>query len=82
MIQYIEFIFCKNMKGSAILIKLIATDLDGTLMSPDHLTVTPRTVSALKAAHDKGVRIAIATGRPMALVATLKPIRPISPSSR
>ena len=50
------------MKGSAILIKLIATDLDGTLMSPDHLTVTPRTVSALKAAHDKGVRIAIATG--------------------
>lgn len=56
------------MKGSAILIKLIATDLDGTLMSPDHLTVTPRTVSALKAAHDKGVHIAIATGRPMALV--------------
>lgn len=51
-----------------ILIKLIATDLDGTLMSPDHLTVTERTVNTLKTAHDKGIKIAIATGRPMALV--------------
>ena len=25
------------------MIKLIATDLDGTLMAPDHLTVTDRT---------------------------------------
>ena len=32
-------------------IKLIATDLDGTLMSGDHLTVSPRTVAALQAAH-------------------------------
>lgn len=31
-------------------IKLIATDLDGTLMSGDHLTVSPRTVAALQAA--------------------------------
>jgi hypothetical protein len=50
------------------LIKLIATDLDGTLMSTDHLTVSPRTVDALKKAHIKGVKIAIATGRPLALV--------------
>lgn len=49
-------------------IKLIATDLDGTLMSPDHLTVTPRTVKALREAHDKGVKIAIATGRPMCII--------------
>lgn len=49
-------------------IKLIATDLDGTLMSPDHITVTPRTVSALKRAHDNGVKIAIATGRPMCII--------------
>lgn len=48
-------------------IKLIATDLDGTLMSPDHMTITDFTVSALKDAHDKGVKIAIATGRPLAL---------------
>ena len=31
-------------------IKLIATDLDGTLMSGDHLTVSRRTVAALQAA--------------------------------
>ena len=29
-------------------IKLIATDLDGTLMSPDHITITDFTVSALE----------------------------------
>lgn len=49
-------------------IKLIATDLDGTLMSPDHLTVSPRTVKALSDAHRKGVKIAIATGRPMCII--------------
>lgn len=49
-------------------IKLIASDLDGTLMSADHLTITEYTLSTLKAAHDKGVKIAIATGRPLALI--------------
>ena len=44
-------------------VKLIVTDLDGTLMAPDHQTVTQRTRAALKAAHDKGVKVAIATGR-------------------
>ena len=44
-------------------IKIIATDLDGTLMAPDHLTVTERTKNALKCARDKGVKISIATGR-------------------
>ncbi len=44
-------------------IKLIATDLDGTLMAPDHMTVTERTKKALMAAHDIGVKIVIATGR-------------------
>lgn len=49
-------------------VRIIATDLDGTLMAPDHLTVTPRTVSALKKASEKGVKIAIATGRTFSLV--------------
>lgn len=49
-------------------IKIIATDLDGTLMSTDHLTVTERTLSALRNAHNQGVKLAIATGRPMALI--------------
>ena len=44
-------------------IKIIATDLDGTLMAPDHLTVTERTRKALSDAHDKGIKISIATGR-------------------
>ena len=44
-------------------IKLIASDLDGTLMSSDHITVAPRTKSALLSARDKGIKIAIATGR-------------------
>lgn len=44
-------------------IKIIATDLDGTLMSPDHLTVSERTKNALLSAHKKGIKICIATGR-------------------
>lgn len=49
-------------------VKIIASDLDGTLMAPDHMTVSPRTKSALKKAHDMGVKLAIATGRPLALI--------------
>lgn len=49
-------------------IKIIATDLDGTLMAPDHLTVTERTKKALFAAHEKGVKIAIATGRTLSAI--------------
>ncbi len=44
-------------------IKIIATDLDGTLMAPDHLTVTERTKNALLNAHKRGIKIVIATGR-------------------
>lgn len=44
-------------------VKIIATDLDGTLMAPDHLTVTERTKNALLAAHKKGIKVSIATGR-------------------
>lgn len=44
-------------------VKIIATDLDGTLMAPDHITVTPRTKQAFLDAHEKGIKIAIATGR-------------------
>ncbi len=44
-------------------IRIIATDLDGTLMAPDHLTVTERTKAAFLGAHEKGVKTSIATGR-------------------
>lgn len=49
-------------------VRLIASDLDGTLMAPDHITVTERTYNALKAAHDRGIKIAIATGRTLGFV--------------
>lgn len=52
-------------------IKLIASDLDGTLMAADHITVTDRTFNALKAAHDSGVKIAIATGRTLGFTANV-----------
>lgn len=49
-------------------VKIIATDLDGTLMAPDHLTVTERNKKALADAHESGIKFCIATGRPLSLV--------------
>ncbi len=49
-------------------IRIIATDLDGTLLAPDHISVTERTMSALIKAHEKGVKIAISTGRTLSLI--------------
>ena len=48
-------------------IKLIAMDLDGTLMLPDHQRVGETTRRALAACHQQGVRLALATGRTLAL---------------
>lgn len=50
------------------MIKLIALDMDGTLMSPDHITVSDENRKALKEAHDKGAKISIATGRTLAII--------------
>lgn len=50
------------------MIKLIALDLDGTLMSADHLTVSEENRKALKLAHEMGAKIAIATGRTLAII--------------
>ncbi|WP_414147798.1 sugar-phosphatase [Erwinia sp. BNK-24-b] len=44
-------------------IKLIAIDMDGTLLNPQH-EVTPDVKRAIQAARDKGVAIVLATGRP------------------
>ena len=43
--------------------RLIATDLDGTLLNSAG-EVSERTIAALRAAHDAGVIIVFATGRP------------------
>lgn len=44
--------------------KLIALDLDGTLYN-DKLEITPKTIDALMKAQEKGIRIAISSGRPL-----------------
>lgn len=43
-------------------IKLIATDIDGTLLSPQRI-ITERSLRAIRAAREKGITVAIATGR-------------------
>lgn len=42
---------------------LIAMDLDGTLLSEDHETISARNREALRAASERGVKIVIASGR-------------------
>lgn len=45
-------------------IKMVAIDIDGTLIN-DQREVTPQTVAAIKKASDQGVKIVLCTGRPM-----------------
>ena len=45
------------------MIKLIAMDMDGTLLSDDHISVSQNNRDALAEAHSKGIKLAIATGR-------------------
>ncbi len=44
-------------------IRLVATDLDGTLLDPDG-KVAPRTATAVRAARDTGIHVVPVTGRP------------------
>ncbi|MEW1644493.1 MULTISPECIES: Cof-type HAD-IIB family hydrolase [unclassified Streptomyces] len=50
-------------KASAVPPRLIATDLDGTLLRDDK-SVSPRTVAALAAAEEAGIEVFFVTGRP------------------
>ena len=45
-------------------IKLIAMDLDGTALQNDHHSFSPRLCAALEQAHQRGICIVPATGRP------------------
>jgi Cof subfamily protein (haloacid dehalogenase superfamily) len=51
-------------------IKLVALDLDGTILRNDH-TFSPRTLTALRDAMDQSVYVTIATGRSAATVRTV-----------
>ncbi len=44
-------------------IELIAIDMDGTLLDPQH-QITPAVKQAIAAARRKGVHVVLATGRP------------------
>ena len=44
-------------------IKLIVTDLDGTFMKSDHITIPQENIDAFKRAHEMGIKVAIASGR-------------------
>lgn len=49
-------------------VKLIMTDLDGTLFKDDHESISQRNVDALKKAQENGIKICIATGRTKSLL--------------
>ena len=44
-------------------VRMVATDLDGTLLTPDS-DVSPRTLAAINAARDAGILVTLVTGRP------------------
>ncbi|WP_270221872.1 sugar-phosphatase [Kosakonia cowanii] len=46
-------------------IKLIAIDMDGTLLLPDH-TISPAVKNAIAAARERGINVVLTTGRPYA----------------
>ncbi len=50
------------------MIRLIAVDLDGTLLDDDHMTVPERSRQALRRAAERGVQLAICSGRTLALL--------------
>jgi Cof subfamily protein (haloacid dehalogenase superfamily) len=50
-------------RGPVVPVRLVATDLDGTLLRPDG-TVSERTVRAVRAAQDAGLYVIPVTGRP------------------
>ncbi len=44
-------------------IKLIVTDLDGTFLNSNHVTIPQENIDAFKNAHEMGIKVAIASGR-------------------
>jgi len=52
-------------------VRLVAIDMDGTLLASDMQAISARNASALKAAQEFGITIAIATGRRIAYTTPL-----------
>ena len=49
-------------------IKLIALDMDGTVLLNDHTTITPRTLKTVQAAIDQGIEVVPASGRVLSIL--------------
>ena len=49
-------------------IKLIALDVDGTLVDSSHIYISERNKLALRRCAEQGIEIVLASGRPMALI--------------
>ena len=52
-------------------VRLVAIDMDGTLLPTFSQTISPRNAQALRAAQEAGITVAIATGRRTAYTAPL-----------
>lgn len=55
--------------------KALFFDIDGTLVSFETHQILPSTIEALEAAHAKGIKIFIATGRPKAIINNLSELQ-------
>ncbi len=44
-------------------IKLIVTDLDGSFLNSNHVTIPQENIEAFKKAHEMGIKVAVASGR-------------------
>lgn len=44
-------------------IKLIVTDLDGTFLNSNHVTIPQENIDAFRKAHEMGIKVAVASGR-------------------
>jgi Cof subfamily protein (haloacid dehalogenase superfamily) len=58
-------------RGMHPAVRLVAIDMDGTLLPTFSQTISPRNARALKAAQEAGITVAIATGRRTAYTAPL-----------
>ena len=59
--------------------KALFFDIDGTLVSFETHRIPSSTIEALEAAHAKGLKIFIATGRPKAIINNLSELQDTEP---
>ena len=71
----VSFLYFCRMTRIHPMTKAIFLDIDGTLVSFETHSIPASTLEALGAAHEKGIKIFIATGRPYAIINNLSAIQ-------